>query len=44
MVKWRDNVAAAQPLRPLNDRSLLNVPMVPLELTPLSLLKNVAVE
>merc|ERR1712038_1494701 len=42
-VRWKNNALAALPPRPLNDKSLSNVPMVPLDLILLNLLKNVLV-
>merc|ERR1712073_157832 len=42
-VRWKNNALAALPPRPLNDKSLSNVPMVPLDLILLNLSKNVLV-
>merc|ERR1711879_525609 len=42
-VRWKDNALAALQPRPLNDKSLSNAPMVPLDPIPLNSLKNVLV-
>merc|ERR1712176_1660924 len=42
-VRWKDNALAALPPRPLNDKSLSNAPMVPLDPIPLNSSKNVLV-